>query len=172
MIYFLEKIINDDECSLLVKEFYEQKKIKTNRDSEDGVNPKSTYGFRGYGVFDVFLQRLKPIIEKYNNKKIRNVNSYVREYKNGSYLNKHVDREDIGITLSICIYSDIKNEWPLCANYENKTICQNLKTGDALLIINSNKIEHWRDRLICNDDETIIQLFLHWTDINEPKSII
>lgn len=174
MIYFLKNILSIDECNSMVDEFHKLKKIKLNTDiTDDGLNPKTSFGYRGYGIFDNFLEKLKPIIIEYNNgKKIRNVNSYVREYKNESYLKKHVDREDIGITLSICIYSDINTEWPLQAEYNGIQISKNLQIGDGLLIIGSNKIEHWRDVLKCGENESVIQLFLHWITEVEKKSII
>ena len=174
MIYFLNNLISQIDCEKLTSEFRKQQKTKLNADiSHSLTNNKTTYGFRGYGEFDKFLNSIKPIIIQLNgNRKIKNVNSFVREYKNGSILKKHVDREDIGITLSICLFSNIKSNWPLCAEYDNIEISHNTNVGDGLLIINSDKITHWRDELVCNDDESVIQLFLHWKEISTDKKFL
>ena len=34
---------------------------------------------------------------------LSNVNTYVREYRNSAFLAKHIDREEISITMSICL---------------------------------------------------------------------
>jgi hypothetical protein len=174
MIHFLNNLVSSDDCKMLVSEFYKQQKTKINADETHLlVNNKTTYGFKGYGEFDKLLNSLKPIITDLNgDKKIKNVNSFVREYKNGSVLKKHIDRSDIGITLSICLFSNIKNEWPLFAEYNNDEVSYNTNIGDGVLIINSDKITHWRDELVCNDDESVIQLFLHWKEISIDKNFL
>ena len=175
MIHFLNNLISPEDCKILVSEFRKQEKTRLNADiSHPLINGKTTYGFKGYGEFDKLLDSLKPIITELNdNKKIKNVNSFVREYKNGSVLKKHVDREDIGITLSICLFSNIKYHWPLTAEYDNVEISHNTNIGDGLIIFNSNKIAHWRDELICEENESVIQLFLHWKEIElDKKSLI
>jgi hypothetical protein len=174
MIHFLNNLVSSDDCKMLVSEFYKQQKTKINADETHLlVNNKTTYGFKGYGEFDKLLNSLKPIITDLNgDKKIKNVNSFVREYKNGSVLKKHIDRSDIGITLSICLFSNIKNEWPLFAEYNNAEVSYNTNIGDGVLIINSDKITHWRDELVCNDDESVIQLFLHWKEISIDKNFL
>jgi hypothetical protein len=156
---------------MLVSEFRKQQKTRINADQTHLlVNNETTYGFKGYGKFDKLLDSLKPIITDLNgNKKIKNVNSFIREYKNNSVLKKHVDRDDIGITLSICLFSNIKNNWPLHAEYDGIEISHNTNIGDGLLIINSDKIIHWRDELQCDENESVIQLFLHWKEISFTK---
>jgi hypothetical protein len=174
MIHYIDNLISVEECDKLVLEFYNKKKTYINSDIGEVVNPTSTYGYRGYGEFDKYLNIIKPIIVKLNNNKnVRNVNSFVREYKNGSFLKKHVDRKDIGITLSICLFSNIKTEWPLCAEYAGNEFAYTPKIGDGLLIINSDKITHWRDELVCDENESVIQLFLHWReDVIDNKPLI
>jgi hypothetical protein len=175
MIHFLNNLVSPEDCKILVSEFRKQEKTRLNADiSHPLINDKTTYGFKGYGEFDKLLDSLKPIITELNgNKKIKNVNSFVREYKNGSVLKKHIDRKDIGITLSICLFSNIKNEWPISAEYNDVEISHNTNIGDGLLIIDSDKIPHWRDVLVCGEDESVIQLFLHWIEISiDKKSLI
>jgi hypothetical protein len=165
MVHYINNLISMEDCNKLVIEFYNQKKIRYNADMGDDASLNSSYGFKGYGEFSELLNSIKPIITKLNGgKKIKNVNAFVREYKNNSVLKKHIDRPDIGITLSICLFSNIKNEWPLSAEYDGRVISHNIKTGDGLLIINSDKISHWRDELVCDENECVIQLFLHWKE--------
>jgi hypothetical protein len=166
MVHYISNLVSIEDCNKLVLEFYNEKKIRPSADIVDENSLKTRYGFKGYGEFDKLLNSLKPtIIQLNDNKKIKNVNSFVREYKNGSILEKHVDRLDIGITLSICLFSNIKNEWPLSAEYNDEITAHNLQIGDGLLIIGSDKIPHWRDELVCDENESVIQLFLHWKEI-------
>lgn len=174
MVHYLKNLISIEDCSKLVTEFHNKKKTYPNADIGIVVNSNTTYGYKGYGEFDKYLNIIKPTIVKLNNgKNISNVNSFIREYRNGSFLKKHVDREDIGITLSICLFSNLKNEWPLRVMIDGEEISHSLNTGDGLLIINSDKIVHWRDELICDENESIIQLFLHWREnISNNKQLI
>jgi hypothetical protein len=97
---------------------------------------------------------------------LNNVNTYVREYLNDSILEKHVDREDISVTMSICLETTINKEWPLCVEIDNKEYCFNTNVGDGILLFNADKTVHWRDKLECNENERILQFFLHWMPIN------
>ena len=64
--------------------------------------------------------------------------------------------------MSICLDVNLKNEYPLCAEYDDKTYCYDMKIGDSVLVINSNKVTHWRDKLECGENEYGLYIFLHW----------
>lgn len=115
--------------------------------------------------FENALRELQPRIEKELNLegKIKPSNSYARIYYTGSKLEEHVDREGLDYTLSITLLNNLNKEWPLWVidNLGNK-VPLNIGMGDGG-IIRGTETKHWREPLICSDDEFIIQLFLHWS---------
>ena len=64
--------------------------------------------------------------------------------------------------MSICLESTINKEWPLSAEIDGIEYSFNTNVGDAIILFNADKIEHWRDTLICNENERTLQFFLHW----------
>jgi hypothetical protein len=68
--------------------------------------------------------------------------------------------------MSICLESTINKEWPLCAEIEGKDYCFNTEVGDAILLFDADKTPHWRNILICNNNERVVQFFLHWIPVN------
>jgi len=78
--------------------------------------------------------------------------------------------------MSICLDSTISEEWPLCAKIENKECCYNTNVGDGILLFDADKTFHWRNPLICNENERVLQFFLHWMPVKysnkEIKSLL
>ena len=72
--------------------------------------------------------------------------------------------------------STINKEWPLCAKINTQEYCVNMDVGDGVLLFDADKTIHWRDTLICNENERILQFFLHWIPITrttkKTKTII
>jgi hypothetical protein len=175
MIHFFKNILSKEECEFLHNQFLIEKKININVDNDYEGLGTNTYGFRPSNIFNEYMDKLKPMITSClldNDNNIENVNTFIREYKTGSFLSKHVDRDDIGITLSICLYSNIDKEWPLCAEIDGKDFCKNTEIGDGLLLLTGNKTVHWRDFLECNEDEYVLQFFVHWKLKKNKKTII
>jgi hypothetical protein len=184
-IHLIKNIINYDECKYL-SELFDAEKIKrksndnpimTNNSYGFGTRNVNSYGFGTRNVFDDYMNILKKKVLQYfsnNTHKLLNVNTYVREYVNDSFLKKHVDRPDINVTLSICLYSNINKTWPLIAEIDGHEYSFDTQRGDGILLIDSDKITHWRNELICNKNERVIQFFLHWRYPNSAlnKSLI
>ena len=168
MIYFIPNILSEEECKFLVTQFDLE---KPNTKSVDDVRiTPNAFGFRPSDEFNIYLDKLKPkVLETLNTIELINTNTYVREYKNKSFLIKHKDRADISITMSICLESTINKEWPLWAEIDNKNINFNTNVGDCIILTDSDKIIHWRDELICNENERVLQFFLHWKKTNYSK---
>lgn len=166
MIHLIKGILTSEECIDLTKQFDVEKKINPSFDTKDDTG--NSYGFRPSSNFNAYLNKLKPRILEINSKieGLSNVNTYVREYGNNSHLEKHVDRTDISVTISICLESTINREWPLCARINSQEYCYNTNTGDGIVLFNADKIIHWRDMLICNENERVLQFFLHWTPVD------
>ena len=107
------------------------------------------------------LSRLTPKIESVIGKKVTPVNPFCRIYFNNSYLNKHVDRDDLEWTLTVCLGNNLKKDWPLFIEIDDEVISLPNKVGVSYLI-EGTKVNHWREKLICSEDEYSIHMFLHW----------
>ena len=168
MIYCVPNLVSKQECEFLLKQFDIEKTRTHSADSKLGTN--NSFGFRPSAfIFNDYMENLKNDVLKFAPNEIiglQNINTYVREYRNESFLSKHIDRTDISVTMSICLESTINKEWALCAEIEGKEYCFNTNVGDAIILFNADKTIHWRDTLICNENERVVQLFLHWSPIN------
>lgn len=165
MVHFIPNILSKEECDFLASQFDIERKYRPSADDKDTNN---TFGFGAPHYFNVYMDKLKSKVLEFNKEieSLNNVNTYVREYVNESFLNKHIDRKDISVTMSICLYSTINKEWPLCTEIDGKEYCFNTNVGDGILLFDADKTTHWRDTLICNENERVIQFFLHWKPIN------
>ena len=166
MVHYLENIIPLEDCEKITQKTMD---LMCNRPDMVDYNhygsPNST-GVVTNSIPECFiwLYELKSKMEELVGFELSMVNTYCREYNNGSSLKKHTDRDDIDVTLSVCIENPSNIEWPICSkDYDGSTICKNIKVGDGLLIYNSNELEHWRDDLICDEDDYIFMMFLHWS---------
>ena len=165
MVHFIPNILSKEECDFLASQFDIERKYRPSADDKDTNN---TFGFGAPYHFNVYMDKLKSKVLEFNKEieSLNNVNTYVREYVNESFLNKHIDRKDISVTMSICLYSTINKEWPLCTEIDGKEYCFNTNVGDGILLFDADKTTHWRDTLICNENERVIQFFLHWKPID------
>jgi len=167
MVFFIPNILSKDECKYLSEQFDIERRYNMSTDYEyTGTNV--SYGFAPSFLFNTYLDKLKSKVLEYNSNidDLLNVNTYVREYVNYSKLNKHIDRTDISVTISICLESTINKEWPLYAEIEGKEYCFNTNAGDAILLFDADKNIHWRNQLQCNKNERVLQFFLHWMPVN------
>ena len=111
------------------------------------------------------LRKYLPKLEKKLGVKLKEANPYIRIYRNGSTLNPHKDRDGLDWTVSVCLFSNIKSNWPLIVKGNNGKLKKYpTKLGYASLV-SGNILEHWREPLKCNDGEYVIQMFLHYTQI-------
>jgi len=172
VVYYLNNILSKIDCIELFNKFKKEKKNSSNLDLLGGhmININSTYGFVPSEYFSNYLEKLKPKIESYfDNKKLISSNVFIREYKNDSFLNKHVDRNGLSIGLSICLHNNTTTTWPLYVEYNDSIKRFDCKIGDGILITDATHIPHWREVLKCEDSQSITQLFLHW-NIDNSKT--
>lgn len=124
----------------------------------------NSYGYgnmpQSYKLLDVFDRK---VLDYFGNEYIKS-HVYSRIYYNGSILNKHVDREGLDITLSLCTFSDIENSWPLFIK-EGSSFCPYDITVNTAVAILGTKIEHYRERLLCDEAQKVIQIFCHWKKV-------
>jgi hypothetical protein len=164
---YLENIISEQLCENFTKIMLEYKNnnklIFENISNSDMY--KNSYGTGNIPEMESFLKEITDELLSYFDLSCKISNSYTRIYYNGGTLKPHVDRPGLDYTLSITLFSNLKKEWPLYAiDKKGNQIKSNINRGDGLLILGT-KMQHWRDQLICADDEYVVQLFLHWTNI-------
>ena len=111
---------------------------------------------------ETLLLQLHPVIEKEIKKKLYPTYSYVRIYKKGDVLKKHIDRPSCEISATLNIHN---SKWPIYFKDKNKTIKINLKEGD-LAIYKGCELQHWRDEL---ESDFCVQVFLHFTTNNSKE---
>lgn len=142
-------------------------------------NPISAGAYGSYNLEEslFFVPYLDKIIKQDYGHNITFENSYIRIYKNNTGLRIHTDRPGLDVTLSICIHSDISTDWPIyisneivhglwsnslpIESYKNSYQTFNTPPGTGIACWGT-KSPHWRDTLVCNDDQIIIQAFYHW----------
>ena len=125
----------------------------------------NTYSVYSDLVAETLLIHLHNQMEKILNKELVLNYSYMRVYKNGDILNKHIDRFSCQYSTTLFIGGD---NWPiyLKPNQESSPIKVELKEGD-MLVYEGCKMEHWRESFTGTE---CIQVFLHYTDKNHPEA--
>lgn len=114
-------------------------------------------------LFEQALRDITPRMEEELQVKMKPANSYCRIYYNGATLRPHKDRVGLDYTLSVSLFSNLKTPWPLiCIDRKENTVPIDIAIGDGGMMYGT-EINHWRDNLICEPDEYIIQLFMHWS---------
>lgn len=169
MVHYLENIIPIEDCEKITQLAMNLMCNKPELAHYNADGSPNSVGIRTDSIIEcnIWLYELKSKVEELVGFEVNTVNTYCREYNPGAVLDKHKDRADIGITLSICIENPSNIEWPICSNdYDGSIICKDIKVGDGLLIYDSHELEHWRDELICGEDDYIFMMFLHWQKKN------
>ena len=71
--------------------------------------------------------------------------------------------------MSICIFSNINKPWPLHVECQDGVVRSfETKPGDGALILGT-KMNHWRDPLVCEENQMVIQSFYHWRILDANK---
>lgn len=164
---YLKNLIPDDLCESFTQIMLNYKKSDqlTLESSVDNNMYKNSYGRGGIVEMENFLREISTEFCDKFSVKCKPSNTYARIYYNTSTLQRHVDRSGLDYTVSVTLFSNLKNPWPLYAIDKNGVeISSNISKGDGLLIHGTEMI-HWRNPLVCENDEYVIQLFLHWTKI-------
>jgi len=113
-----------------------------------------------YPVCEALLLLVKPVIEKICAKRLAPTYSYSRIYWKKSTLEKHTDRHSCEYSVTLCLDND-PDPWPIYMGGEKVV----LNAGD-LVVYKGCEIEHWRDPL--DIDTQVIQVFLHYVDLDGP----
>lgn len=179
MIRTYANIFEEKHCSYvangMLKAYENSKTVKDNTDYSNGA-----LGF--YDLPEAFhlAVYVEKVIKRDYGDKFKFANNYTRIYKNGNCLKIHTDRRGLDLTISICVFSNLKQEWPLHISghqinvpwhdglpieefkKNSEPFYTPVGTGVACL---GYKNPHWRDTLVCDEDEMVIQTFYHWSAV-------
>lgn len=118
----------------------------------------------GDAAMDTLLEQLVPAMERKLELMLYPTYSYVRLYKNGDCLRRHVDRPACEISASLCLGYTPDKPWPIWLESKGGSIPITLYPGD-MVIYRGVEIPHWRDAY---EGDRAAQVFLHYVDQNGP----
>lgn len=154
---FLNKI-ELQKCKEILLDLYHSKKLKYEADNS---HYKESHG-GDHDYFESLLKTKWQMIQNLVSFQVKPENSYARIYRNGGILKPHKDRTPLDITASISLGGNLVDEWPICLiDLNGVTRCEKVYEGDAIVFL-GNRMTHWRDELVCRNDEYTLKLFLHW----------
>lgn len=117
---------------------------------------KDCYCLYGDALFDTVMFKLLDNVEKFHKKKLFPTYSYARFYQNGHIMDKHLDRDECEVSVTMNLGGDM---WPIfIIGLDKKERKIELSPGDAL-IYQGSKCEHWREKFAGN---FCGQVFLHY----------
>jgi hypothetical protein len=169
---YFENILSEDQCihfAAKMLSFREDNKLNYEGKTEKAPNAfyDNSFGMGRDPEMEQALRDMQPYIEQELNVKMVPANSYARIYYNGGTLNRHVDRQGLDYTMSITLFSNLGEDWPLwCKDLEGNEVALKIprRWGGIML---GTTMKHWREPLVCRDDQYVIQLFVHWSFLNE-----
>ncbi len=125
-------------------------------------------------ILGPILNRLTPQIEAMYGKDLEPSGLYTRIYKNGGFLKAHVDRPDLEYTASLCVVAPDK-DWHLWVDGDESTnnnpIAINIGARDAA-VMNGRVKNHWREELVCDDEDMGMYIFFHWKAKQEAVNVL
>ena len=147
----------------------------------EGANDSKHYGESwGTGfpmndaLFAGIIERLTPRMEELFGVPLEPSGLYARIYRNGGYLGSHVDRPDLEYTASVCVVEPEK-PWFLFVEGDELTngnpYAVNIGALDAGAM-NGTKKNHWRDTLVCDEEDMGMYVFFHWKQAAPQKNVL
>lgn len=161
--HYFKNIITPEKCAelnqIMFDKFDNQQLIFEGNDA----HYKNSFGAGSVPEFDALFKEFTPkVIKALRSRFIREENSYSRIYFNGSTLLPHRDRPGLDLTMSLCTYTNLDNPWPIYVEFDNGVVrAVDIKPGDAAIFLGT-RMKHWRDPLVCNPDQRVVQSFYHW----------
>lgn len=150
-----------------------------NLNSESGIK----YYHNSHGITNLtatlgYVATIEKLVKSVYDYPIEFSNTYARIYRKGSFLGIHTDRPGLDITVSLCIKKQSIGPWPLYVSnllwqgpwredvdmqpWKDNSYNVDLQTGDAA-VMEGIKYPHWRDVLVCDEDQHDLYVFFHWS---------
>jgi hypothetical protein len=172
MILFIKNLFSKNECEKLNQvafAYLEENKFMFEGKEQYYAN---SYGYENLPEYTKTLKEITPrIIKIFNTTELRAETVYTRAYFNGSTLKKHTDRKYLDLSLSACTFKSIEQDWPIYIEKSERCVEKFVtEPGDAVLF-QGRQYPHWRDDLVCKDDQLVLQTFFHWRILGADKNI-
>ena len=162
-IFNLGKMISEEEADSLALIVLKAKEDGVLQDeSKNPAYYKNSFGGVTEGTHEL-LERFTPLVKTITGVDVKPSNPFSRIYNNQSILRPHVDRPGLDWTISLCLFTNLDNDWPLKAKLENGTIIEFPTIKCEGNLVNGRELTHWRDPLICDNGKYVVQVFLHWS---------
>jgi hypothetical protein len=127
-----------------------------------------TPAIHGDVVMEKLLEELRPAVERLSGLALHPTYSYLRVYKKGDVLERHVDREACEVSVSLCLGQEPGTPWPLWIEGPSGTSKVEMAPGDAVLY-RGIECPHWREAY---PGEHVAQVFLHYVDAEGPHAAL
>ena len=115
----------------------------------------------GDPAFDMVMAMSTEDIGKIVGKRLIPQYTYARIYKNGSFLERHLDRPECEYSVTLSLGGEYDKQWPIwIQDYSGNDNCVSLDEGDVMVYCGS-KLNHWREKFEGNAQ---YQLFMHYVD--------
>jgi hypothetical protein len=111
-------------------------------------------------LMEFVLQGLQPRIEELSGVKLDPTYSFLRIYRRGNFLERHLDRASCEVSVSINLGPALEKPWPLWVKGPLGESAVELLPGDAVLY-RGIECEHWREPL---EADHAAQVFLHYVE--------
>lgn len=109
---------------------------------------------------ETLLLAAQPVLEQACDHRLLPCYSFLRIYREGSALPRHMDRPSCEVSASLTVGGSAQAAWPLGIESGGRDHAVELAPGDLLLYKGAER-PHWRDRF---DGQFWVQLFLHYVD--------
>jgi hypothetical protein len=114
-------------------------------------------------IFETLLEKLWPDIEMVTGKNLLPTYAYARLYTNNNVLEKHKDRDECEISVTIQLGRSHHYSWPIWMDGQR----YDLGEGDAV-IYRGCELDHWRKSCDGPTGYYSGQVFLHFVDADGP----
>jgi len=127
--------------------------------------PETPFAYADF-VSERLLEALQPSIEDRVGASLYPTYSYLRLYKHGDALKKHVDRPACEISATLCVGYEPDAPWPIWIGGRGSEAAVTLLAGD-MMVYRGMDVPHWREPYAGG---RLAQIFLHYVDRAGPNS--
>ena len=156
-------ILTPEECKVLADEVLEYRDLGIISEEPDKRYYNNSHGGIVPTCYD-YMGKFLPLVRELTGRELVFANPFCRIYNNTSTLNPHTDRDLLDWTISVCIKTDINWDWPLKVRTSDKNTISFPTTLGYASLVKGNTLTHWREPLVCDEGESVICMFLHYTD--------
>lgn len=124
---------------------------------------KESYGANNLPGLNDLFDHVTLTVSDLTGLRLEKENSYTRMYYNGGTLDRHIDRPELNLTVSIQIENTTGKEAPLYAeDYSGTAYSCVLENGDGLIMKGAD-LTHWRDPISTDiEGGYLMCVFFHW----------